>query len=112
MKNQPLHDDSTDRKPSDTDQRRKSSEDQRQDRLTDTPASILVSKLKVTVSNLQQAWTASQRSTKEDWLDWMRRFSVGLLRETPSTALRSCTALAQDYSPLVRELFNAAFVSF
>ena len=60
---------------------------------------------------MKKAWETSQRSTADDWTEWMRRFSVELLRESPSPALRSCTSLAQIYSPLARELFNAAFVS-
>eukprot|EP01113_Clastostelium_recurvatum_P006582 TRINITY_DN1298_c0_g1_i1.p1 TRINITY_DN1298_c0_g1~~TRINITY_DN1298_c0_g1_i1.p1 ORF type:complete len:2380 (+),score=927.36 TRINITY_DN1298_c0_g1_i1:62-7201(+) len=70
-----------------------------------------VKKLKVNEMNLKRAWETSQRSTKEDWVEWIRRFSVELLRESPSPALRSCLSLAQDYHPLVRELFNAGFVS-
>lgn len=68
-------------------------------------------KLKVNEQSLKKAWETSQRSTKEDWVEWIRRFSVELLRESPSPALRSCLSLAQDYPPLVRELFNAGFVS-
>lgn len=30
-----------------------------------------------------------------------------MLKESPSPALRSCLTLAQDYYPLVRQLFNA-----
>jgi hypothetical protein len=37
--------------------------------------------------------------------------AVELLKESPSPALRSCSALAQKYHALARELFNAAFVS-
>ena len=65
---------------------------------------------KTNVSNLQKAWDVSQRSTREDWDEWMRRFSVQLLREAPSPALRACAELAQAYQPLARELFSAAFV--
>lgn len=68
-------------------------------------------RLHVNQQNLRRAWEASQRSTKEDWLEWMRRFSIELLRESPSAALRSCCALAQAYNPLARALFNPAFVS-
>ncbi|EGG15157.1 protein kinase [Cavenderia fasciculata] len=68
-------------------------------------------KLKVNEQHLKNAWETSQRSTKEDWVEWIRRFSVELLRESPSPALRSCLSLAQDYHPLVKELFNAGFVS-
>lgn len=45
---------------------------------------------KINQSNLQKAWDVSQRSTREDWDEWMRRFSVQLLREAPSPALRAC----------------------
>ncbi|TYZ66502.1 hypothetical protein PybrP1_008839 [[Pythium] brassicae (nom. inval.)] len=68
-------------------------------------------RLHVNQQNLRRAWEASQRSTKEDWSEWMRRFSIELLRESPSAALRSCCALAQAYNPLARALFNPAFVS-
>jgi tetratricopeptide (TPR) repeat protein len=61
------------------------------------------------ISNLQRAWDVSQRSSREDWDEWLRRFSVQLLREAPSPALRACAELAQAYQPLARELFSAAF---
>ncbi|TMW66398.1 hypothetical protein Poli38472_004163 [Pythium oligandrum] len=61
--------------------------------------------------NLMNAWEASQRSTKEDWTEWMRAFSVELLRESPSPVLRACKELASVYQPLARELFNASFIS-
>jgi len=45
---------------------------------------------KTNLTNLQKAWDVSQRTTREDWDEWMRRFSVQLLREAPSPALRAC----------------------
>ena len=71
----------------------------------------VAAKLHVNQQNLQRSWTTRQRSTREDWLEWMRRFSVELLRESPDPALRSCASFAQVYHPLARELFNAAFLS-
>ncbi|KAM3569626.1 hypothetical protein VYU27_008290 [Nannochloropsis oceanica] len=68
-------------------------------------------RLHVNQPNLQRAWDVSQRATGDDWVEWIRRFSLELLRESPSPALRSCSALAQVYPPLARELFHAAFVS-
>ncbi|KAI8892612.1 FAT domain-containing protein, partial [Globomyces pollinis-pini] len=62
-------------------------------------------------TQLKKAWEASQRSTRDDWVEWIRRFSVELLKESPSHALRACAALAGTYYPLARELFNAGFVS-
>ena len=58
-----------------------------------------------------KAWAASHRSTNDDWVVWMRGFSIELLKESPSSALRACSALAQKHPPLAKELFNAAFVS-
>ena len=68
-------------------------------------------KLPVNQTQLKKAWEASQRATRDDWLEWIRRFTVELLKESPSHALRACASLASAYQPLARELFNAAFVS-
>jgi phosphatidylinositol kinase/protein kinase (PI-3 family) len=69
------------------------------------------SKVPVNQSNLKKAWEIATGSTKDEWMDWLRSFSVELLKESPSPALRTCSILAQKYPPLARELFNAAFVS-
>jgi FKBP12-rapamycin complex-associated protein len=61
--------------------------------------------------HLKSAWDAAGKSTKEDWQEWMRRFSVTLLMESPNHALRACASLASIYPPLAKELFNSAFVS-
>lgn len=68
-------------------------------------------KLYVNQEHLKSAWDASQKSTTEDWQEWLRRFSVELLRESPSHALRACAGLASTYQPLARDLFNSAFAS-
>ena len=52
-------------------------------------------RLPVNVAALRRAWESSQRSTKEDWAEWMRHFSVELLKESPSPALRATHSLAQ-----------------
>ena len=61
--------------------------------------------------HLKNSWDASNKSTKEDWQEWLRRFSIELLKESPSNALRACASLAIQYQPLAKDLFNAAFVS-
>ena len=40
--------------------------------------------------------------SKEDWIEWLRKLSIELLKESPSPALRSCWALAQSYNQLAR----------
>ncbi|GMQ01213.1 hypothetical protein CsSME_00047925 [Camellia sinensis var. sinensis] len=66
---------------------------------------------KVNDVRLRSAGEASQRSTKEDWAEWMRHFSIELLKESPSPALRTCARLAQLQPFVGRELFAAGFVS-
>ncbi|ORZ30937.1 armadillo-type protein [Catenaria anguillulae PL171] len=68
-------------------------------------------KLPVNQVALQKAWETSHKSTKDDWLEWLRRLSLELLKESPSPALRACSSLVSVHAPLARQLFNAAFVS-
>ena len=75
------------------------------------PTEISTKKLAVNQQHLKNAWEANQKSTAEDWHEWMRRFSVELLKESPQQALRACTPLASIYPVLARSLFNSAFVS-
>ncbi|KAL2355347.1 TOR1 phosphatidylinositol 3-kinase [Cryomyces antarcticus] len=72
---------------------------------------ISTRKLAVNQQHLKNAWEASQKSTKEDWDEWIRRFSLELLRESPQQALRACTPLAGAYPSIATTLFNSAFVS-
>jgi len=64
----------------------------------------------INVDKLQKSWDVSQRTSREDYDEWMRRFSIQLLQEAPSAALRACAELAASYPPLARELFSSAFV--
>ncbi|VDP09821.1 unnamed protein product [Soboliphyme baturini] len=62
---------------------------------------------------LQKAWDVSRCVSKDDWIDWLNRFSIELLKESPFPALRACHSVAQNYYPLARrvDLFNPAFAS-
>ena len=68
-------------------------------------------KYNVNELSLKKAWESSQRSTKEDWVEWMRHFSVELLKQSPSPALRACYTLAQVQPHTAKDLFAAGFVS-
>jgi len=68
------------------------------------------SRHRINQGHLQRSWDVSQRASREDWDEWMRRLAIQLLREAPSPALRACASLAHAYQPLARELFSAAFV--
>jgi FKBP12-rapamycin complex-associated protein len=67
--------------------------------------------LRVDESRLSKAWGASPQSTKEDWDEWFRRLSIELVRESPEPSLRLCLELAEEHYPLVRSLFDPAFIS-
>lgn len=54
---------------------------------------------------------SQRRVSKEDWIEWLKTLSICLLKESQSPALRACQSLAQNYPPLLRDLFNAAFIS-
>ena len=60
---------------------------------------------------LETAWTLSGRITSSDLIEWMRRLSIELIRQSPSPIIHPCAVLAKVYQPLATELFNAAFVS-
>lgn len=68
------------------------------------------SRHQVNQTALSLAWDVSQKASRDDWTEWMRRFAIQLLREAPSPALRATASLAHAYQPLARELFSAAFV--
>lgn len=68
-------------------------------------------RLSVNQLAIRRAWESSQRSTKEDWLEWMRRLALDLLKSSPLPSLRACSELAQVQPGLARDLFCAAFVS-
>ncbi|XP_045522064.1 serine/threonine-protein kinase mTOR-like [Pieris brassicae] len=70
-----------------------------------------IPKLVLNVQNLRKCWSISNVISKDDWMEWLRQFSIGLLTESNSPAIRACASLAQNYSQLASDLFNAAFMS-
>lgn len=75
------------------------------------PADMTSKKLRVNQQQLQMTWDTSQRTTRDDWLEWLRRLSLELLKESPSHALRATASIAGVYAPLAKELFNTSFYS-
>lgn len=86
----------------------------RQQRFRNREQSIRISsssKFKFQGIDLQKVWQAARRVSKDDWLEWLKHLGAALIKETPSPSLRACMALAQNYQPLQRDLFNASFMS-
>uniref|UniRef100_A0A182JMR8 Serine/threonine-protein kinase TOR n=1 Tax=Anopheles atroparvus TaxID=41427 RepID=A0A182JMR8_ANOAO len=75
------------------------------------PCDSTIKKFPVSMSDLETMFKANRRVSKDDWLEWLRRLSIILLKESKNPALRSCATLAQNYPQLLKDLFNAAFVS-
>ena len=50
-------------------------------------------------------------TTAGDWVEWLRRVSIELLRHSPCPYIQPCAAIAEVHEPLAYELFNAAFIS-
>lgn len=66
----------------------------------------------VTLEEIQRAWVqCSRRISKEDWLEWLRRFNIDLIKESPALSIRSCFPIAQACVSVARDLFNPAFLS-
>nr|FAA04053.1 TPA: mechanistic target of rapamycin [Lymnaea stagnalis] len=81
------------------------------DRSDNAPDTTAIKKLSVNFDTMKRALETGRRVSKEDWMEWLRKLSIELLKESPSPALRSCLALAQTYNPLARDLFNSAFLA-
>ncbi|BFZ23557.1 hypothetical protein BsWGS_26596 [Bradybaena similaris] len=81
------------------------------DRSDNAPDTTAIKKLSVNFETMKKALETGRRVSKEDWMEWLRKLSIELLKESPSPALRSSLALAQTYNPLARDLFNPAFLA-
>jgi serine/threonine-protein kinase mTOR len=46
---------------------------------------------------------------KEEWVEWMRKSSVELLKQSPNLVLLPCYSIAEVYPELSTELYNIAF---
>lgn len=69
-------------------------------------------KLYVNAHSLKVAWTVSSRVSKDDWLEWLRPFSIGLITESPSPALRFVFLCTLPDSPQGYESQNFALINF
>jgi FKBP12-rapamycin complex-associated protein len=60
---------------------------------------------------IKTEFDTSHKTLKEDWIEWMRKSSVELLRQSPNPILASCHPIAEIYSHISDELYNIAFAS-
>jgi len=67
-------------------------------------------KLYLNQQNLARAWDVSQRSTATDWNEWLWKFNIDLLRESPMPTMRACAPLAQAHEAMVSSAVFMAYV--
>lgn len=65
--------------------------------------------MQVNIQALETAWALAGRNSANDLVEWMRRLSIELIRQSPSPIIRACDSLAKVYKPLADHLFNASF---
>ncbi|KAJ1680336.1 phosphatidylinositol kinase- protein kinase tor1 [Spiromyces aspiralis] len=63
------------------------------------------------VAILRRAWGVEQRSTKEEWFEWLRSLSIEMVAQSPSPTLRACANIVIKHPRFLSDVFNAAFVS-
>eukprot|EP00756_Hemistasia_phaeocysticola_P003197 Hpha_TRINITY_DN12120_c0_g1::TRINITY_DN12120_c0_g1_i1::g.82064::m.82064/K07203/MTOR, FRAP, TOR; serine/threonine-protein kinase mTOR len=72
---------------------------------------IMRTEMATNKAELKKAWDSSRAVTDRDFAAWLSNFSLVLLEQSPSGALRATFNLARSYPQLSRELFPVAFVS-
>jgi len=50
-------------------------------------------------------------SIEADWIEWLKKTSYQLLKQSPNPILYACSTVADVYSPIATELYNVAFLS-
>lgn len=71
----------------------------------------LETNFQINVQALETAWALADRNNSNNFIDWMRRLMVELIRQSPSPIIRLCATLAKNHRPLAEELFNISFHS-
>lgn len=66
---------------------------------------------KLDSEELMTKFETSQRSLKDEWLEWMRNTSVELLKSSPLLVLSPCCSIAVMYPQIAQDLYNIAFAS-
>ena len=65
----------------------------------------------VNFEQLLKEFDTSKCSIEADWIEWLKKTSHQLLKQSPSPILHACSTVAEVYAPIATELYNIAFVS-
>lgn len=75
------------------------------------PKQVKTREQKTDLSALIKEFDSGKCFIKEDWVEWLKKTSIELLKQSPSPVLYACSSLAQVYDPIASELYNMAFAS-
>ncbi|XP_017494320.1 PREDICTED: serine/threonine-protein kinase mTOR-like, partial [Rhagoletis zephyria] len=65
-----------------------------------------------TLDDIRLGWVDyPRRISTEDWLEWLRKFNLDLINNSPAFSLRACYHIAQTCNTVARDLFNPAFLT-
>ena len=78
---------------------------------SNAPKQVKTREQKSDLTTLMKEFDASKCFIKEDWIEWLKKTSIELLKQSPSPVLYACGSLAQVYDPIATELYNMAFAS-
>ncbi|KAJ2596931.1 phosphatidylinositol kinase- protein kinase tor1, partial [Coemansia sp. RSA 1722] len=74
-----------------------------------------IPQLNVDINQLRNSWIIQQQQQQQgssiSMMRWLDNFTIELISQSPSPAIRACKELAQSNQSLRSKLFNAAFVS-
>ncbi|KAJ2597973.1 phosphatidylinositol kinase- protein kinase tor1 [Coemansia sp. RSA 1721] len=74
-----------------------------------------IPQLNVDANQLRNSWIIQQQQQQQgssiNMMRWLDNFTIELISQSPSPAIRACKELAQSNQSLRSKLFNAAFVS-
>ena len=53
-----------------------------------------------------------KKFVEQDWVEWLKKTSIFLLRKSPNLSLRICADLAESYTEIAYEFYNMSFYFF
>ncbi|KAL4492653.1 hypothetical protein ABPG73_010202 [Tetrahymena malaccensis] len=65
----------------------------------------------IKTEKILKVFDTHSNQSKEDWIQWMRKTSIEMLKESPNLILSACHQLAEVYQELQVELNNISFSS-
>ena len=59
----------------------------------------------VNIELLKRSWAIHTFTSREEWLQWLKSWRTQFIRQSPSSAIRSCATLAETSEQLAKYRF-------